>query len=47
LEIVQSIWAPLRKLFAPPGVPGWLRAWYGVTQCSLRHGWHCGWNDAR
>jgi len=20
--IVQKIWAPLRKLFAPPGVPG-------------------------
>jgi len=25
--IVQKIWAPLRKLFAPPGVPSWLRAW--------------------
>ena len=22
-----KIWAPLRKLFAPPGVPSWLRAW--------------------
>jgi len=21
-----KIWAPLRKLFAPPGVPSWLRA---------------------
>jgi len=21
------MWAPLRKLFAPPGVPNWLRAW--------------------
>jgi len=20
-------WAPLRKLFSPPGVPRWLRAW--------------------
>jgi len=26
LDIVQKIWAPLRKLFAPPGVPSWLRA---------------------
>jgi len=26
LDTVQKIWAPLRKLFAPPGVPGWLRA---------------------
>jgi len=22
-----KIWASLRKLFAPPGVPSWLRAW--------------------
>jgi len=22
-----NIWATLRKLFAPPGVPSWLRAW--------------------
>jgi len=27
LHIVQKNWAPLRKLFAPPGVPSWLRAW--------------------
>jgi len=27
LDIVQKIWAPLRKLFARPGVPSWLRAW--------------------
>jgi len=27
MDIVQKIWAPLRKLFAPPGVPSWLRAW--------------------
>ena len=27
LDIVWKIWAPLRKLFAPPGVPSWLRAW--------------------
>ena len=26
LDIVQKIWAPLRKLFAPRGVPRWLRA---------------------
>jgi len=26
LDIVQKIWAPLRKLFAPPCVPKWLRA---------------------
>jgi len=30
LDIVQKIWAPLRKLFAPPGDPSWLWAcqWY-------------------
>ena len=27
LDIVEKIWAPPRKLFAPPGVPSWLRAW--------------------
>jgi len=27
LNIVQKIWAPLGKLFAPPGVPSWLRCW--------------------
>jgi len=26
LHIRLKIWAPLRKLFAPPGVPSWLRA---------------------
>jgi len=26
LDIVQKIWAPLGELFAPPGVPSWLRA---------------------
>jgi len=26
LDIVQKIWVPLRKLFAPPGVTNWLRA---------------------
>jgi len=28
LDIVQKIWAPLRKLFALPGDPSWLRAWF-------------------
>jgi len=27
LNIVQKLCAPLGKLFAPPGVPSWLRAW--------------------
>jgi len=27
IDIVLKIWAPLRKLFAPPGVPSWLWAW--------------------
>jgi len=27
LDIVQRIWAPLKKLFASPGVPSWLQAW--------------------
>ena len=27
-----KIWAPLRKHFAPPGVPSWLRAWWCVYQ---------------
>jgi len=26
LDTVQKIWTPLSKLFAPPGVPSWLRA---------------------
>jgi len=26
LDIVWKIWAPLRKVFAPPGVPIWLQA---------------------
>ena len=26
LDIVQKIWVPLGKVFAPPGVPSWLRA---------------------
>jgi len=31
LDIVQKILAPLRKLFAPPGVPSWLPAWSGCS----------------
>jgi len=27
LDTVQKCWAPLRNLFAPAGVPSWLRAW--------------------
>jgi len=26
LDTIQKIWPPLRKLFAPPGIPSWLRA---------------------
>jgi len=26
LGIVEKFWAPLQKLFAPPGVSSWLRA---------------------
>jgi len=26
LDIVQKMWGPLGKLFAPPGAPSWLRA---------------------
>jgi len=33
LDINQTIWAPLGKLFAPPGVPSWLRAWVDIRQC--------------
>jgi len=29
-DIVQKIWDPLRKLFAPPGAPSWLRAWWNI-----------------
>ena len=32
LSVVQKIWAPLGKFFAPPGVPSWLRACRAVTQ---------------
>ena len=30
-NIVQKNWAPLRKLFTPPGVPSWLQAWFHTT----------------
>jgi len=33
LDIGQTIWASLGKLFAPPGVPSWLRAWVDIRQC--------------
>jgi len=29
--MVQKIWAPLRKVFAPPSDPSWLRAWLSVS----------------
>jgi len=32
LDIVQNIWAPLGKLFAPTGVPSWLRAWWSPLE---------------
>jgi len=28
MDIVSKIWAILKKLFAPLGVPSWLRAWW-------------------
>jgi len=31
LDIVEKIWCPLGKLFAPPGVPSWLRVCYNVS----------------
>jgi len=33
--MVQNIWAPLGKHFAPPGVPSWLRAWCYVGEAFL------------
>jgi len=30
LDTVLKYWAPLRKLFVPPGVPSWLWAWQGL-----------------
>jgi len=35
LDVVHKMWAPLRKLFAPPGVPSWLRACSEVKLCNL------------
>ena len=32
LGMVQKIWAPLGKLFAPPGVLSWLRAYDDVIR---------------
>jgi len=31
LDIVKKIWAPLRKVFAPPSDPSWLRAWWAFS----------------
>jgi len=31
LDLIQKIWAPLRKLFTAPGVPNWLRACLRVS----------------
>jgi len=31
----SNIWAPLRKLFAPPGVPSWLWAWPYLSDTTL------------
>ena len=30
LDIVSKIWAPLRKLIAPPGSPSWLQACFAL-----------------
>jgi len=35
LDIVQKIWASLRKLFATPGAPSWLRAWFWLLGPSV------------
>jgi len=32
LDIFIKIWAPIRKLFALPGVPSWLQAWSDLLQ---------------
>jgi len=31
LDMVQKMWAHLRKVFAPPGVPSWLQACLDFT----------------
>jgi len=36
LDIVQKMWAPSRKLFAPPGSPSWLRAWLELSAKSVQ-----------
>jgi len=33
------MWAPFKKLFAPPGVPSWLRAWWWEPYISLASAW--------
>jgi len=37
LDIVQTLWAPLGKLFAPPAVPSWLRACISVNIIVKNH----------
>ena len=48
LGIVWKIWAPLRKLFARPGVPSWLRAWAkpsdGLAFWRIIVMWHWSWD---
>jgi len=49
LDIVWKIWAPLRKLFAIPGVSSWLRAWFSrmagkgwtICRCCECGVWFC------
>jgi len=31
LDIVKKMWAPVGKLFAPPGIQSWSRAWGPVV----------------
>jgi len=39
LGMVQKIWTPLRKLFAPLSVPSWLRACLRNTECTRTRFW--------
>jgi len=46
-----KIWGPLRKLFAPPGIPSWLRAWVqpsdGLAFSRIIVIWHWFWDGYR
>jgi len=33
--VVQKLWAPLRKPFAPPGVPSWLRVCFSEVNLEV------------